>query len=150
MKKGVLPEDVASMKGFVIKTLDHKSIRFRYYKEDAPVTCEAFASVLPFTRTFLHARVSGEEIWTDNVPPLDIIQENASIFTLPGEVVYGPLKPARTRTSNCMGIYYGEGKGLDCCNIFAKVFDEDLEVLKELGTYIWKNGGVEITISGND
>jgi len=43
-----------------------------------------------------------------------------------------------------MGIYYGEGKGLDCCNIFAKVFDEDLNLLKTLGDSIWKHGAEEI------
>ena len=39
-----------------------------------------------------------------------------------------------------MGIYYGEGKGLDCCNIFAKVFDEDMDLLRSLGEKVWKQG----------
>ncbi len=133
------------MKGFAIHTLDHTTIRFKFYLDEAPVTCKAFSALLPFTRTFFHARVSGEEIWIDNVPPLDIIQENASVFTEPGEVVFGPLKPFRAKTSNCMGIYYGEGKGLDCCNIFAKVLDEDAMLLRTLGDSIWKNGTQEIT-----
>lgn len=132
------------MSGFIIKLSDNQNIRFRYYEEEAPVTTKAFDALLPFTKTFYHARVSGQEIWTDNAPQLDIIQENASVFTVPGEVVYGPSKPLRTKTSNCMGIYYGEGKGLDCCNIFAKVFDEDLDLLKTLGDNIWKNGIQEI------
>ena len=133
------------MYSFIIKTPSNKIIRFKYYFEEAPITCKAFDELLPFTRTFMHARVSGQEIWIDNAPPLDIIQENASVFTIPGEVVYGPLNPARTKTSNCMGIYYGEGKGLDCCNIFAKVFDEDLHLLKQLGESIWKDGVQELT-----
>ncbi len=132
------------MNGFIIRTADKQIIRFNYYHEDAPVTTLAFAALLPFKRVFRHARVSGQEIWIDNAPVLDIIQENASVFTEPGEVVYGPLKPARVKTSNCMGIYYGEGKGLDCCNIFAKVFDEDIALLKQLGESIWKNGTQEI------
>lgn len=132
------------MKGFFIKLSDNKIIRFRYYIEEAPVTTKAFDALLPFSKTFYHARVSGQEIWTDNAPQLDIIQENASVFTVPGEVVYGPLKPSRTKTSNSMGIYYGEGKGLDCCNIFAKVFDEDMSLLITLGNNIWKNGMQEI------
>lgn len=134
------------MTGFKLKTAD-TTIRFKYH-EDAPITAKAFAALLPFTRTFMHARVSGQEIWIDNAPELDIIQENASVFTEPGEVVYGPLKPARTKTSNCMGIYYGEGKGLDCCNIFAKVFDEDMGLLKELGEQVWKQGVQELTFEG--
>lgn len=133
------------MSGFIIKTSDDKIIRFSYYTEDAPATVSAFAALLPFSRTFLHARVSGQEIWIDNAPPLDVIQENASVFTEPGEVVYGPLKPSRTKTANCMGIYYGEGKGWDCCNIFARVFDEDLPLLKTLGDDIWKKGTQELT-----
>lgn len=133
------------MTGFTLKTPDQTVIRFKFYSENAPITSKAFAALLPFTRTFLHAWVSGQEIWIDNAPPLDIIQENASVFTQPGEVVYGPLKPARTKTSNCMGIYYGEGKGLDCCNIFAKVVEEDMELLKALGERIWKHGMLELT-----
>jgi len=130
--------------GFILKTSDGKIIRFRYYLDDAPITAKAFDALLPFTRTFIHARVSGQEIWIDNAPELDIIQENASVFTVPGEVVYGPLKPARAKTSNCMGIYYGEGRGLDCCNIFAKVVDEDMHLLKALGEAIWKQGEQEL------
>src|SRR6478752_2174292 len=130
------------MTGFVITTSD-KTIRFNYYV-DAPITCKAFDELLPFSRTFMHARVSGQEIWIDNSPPLDIIQENASVFTTPGEVVYGPLHPKRAKTSNCMGIYYGEGKGLDCCNIFACVIDEDKELLASLGTNIWQHGKQEL------
>lgn len=132
------------MDGFVIKTPGNHTIRFKFYTNDAPVTCAAFTALLPFKRTLFHARVSGQEIWTDKAPPLDIIQENASVFTEPGEVVYGPLKPARAKTSNCIGIYYGEGRGLDCCNIFAKVFEEDMGFLKTLGEEIWKQGVQEI------
>jgi len=128
------------MTGFVLKTSNKTIIRFKYYDTDAPITCTAFDALLPFSKTFFHARVSGQEIWIDNAPTLDIMQENASVFTEPGEVVYGPLKPARTKTANCMGIYYGEGKGLDCANIFAKVYDEDLHLLATLGDEIWRNG----------
>ncbi|MCW3105504.1 MAG: hypothetical protein JWQ09_10 [Segetibacter sp.] len=133
------------MTGFFIRTKDNEIIRFIFYFDSAPVTSAAFAKALPFSRTFLHARVSGQEIWIDDAPELDIIQENASVFTEPGEVVLGPLKPSRTKTSKCLGIYYGEGKGLDCCNIFGKVFDEDLPLLKTLGDAIWRNGAQELT-----
>ena len=133
------------MTGFIVKTKDNQIIRFRYYNEVAPVTISAFDKQLPFTRTFVHARVSGQEFWIDNAPELDIIQENASVFTEPGEVVVGTVKPTRTKTSKCMGIYYGDGKGLDCCNIFGKVLDEDLLLLKELGNIIWRQGEQELT-----
>src|SRR5277367_5200681 len=138
------------MTAFTIKTKTNEVVRFKFYDEAAPITVNAFIAILPFKRTFMHARVSGQEIWIDNAIELDIIQENASVFTEPGEVVYGPLKPLRTKTSNCMGIYYGEGRGLDCCNIFAKVFDEDMGLLKQLGEDVWKNGAQELTFEKLD
>jgi len=128
------------MNGFILKTDDNIIIRFKFYPDNAPITVNAFLTVLPFSRNFIHARVSGSEIWTDNAPQLDIIQENASVFAEPGEVVIGPKNPRRIKTSGCMGIYYGEGKGLDACNIFAKVYDEDVDLLKVLGEKIWKEG----------
>jgi hypothetical protein len=133
------------MPNFLLKT-PNKTIRFRYYIEAAPVTVEAFNQQLPVTITLIHARVSGQEIWTDKAPQLNIIQENASVFTQPGEVVIGPINPIRTKTAGCLGIYYDEGKGLDACNIFAKVFDEDLLLLKKLGEEIWKQGEQSVTI----
>jgi len=133
------------MTGFKIRTQDDKTIRFNFYTSEAPITTEAFTTLLPFTRTFFHARISGQEIWIDDAPEIDIIQENASVFTEPGEIVLGPLRPTRNKTSKCLGIYYGEGKGLDSCNIFGKVFDEDLPVLKILGEKIWKQGTQELT-----
>jgi len=132
------------MKGFSIRTKKNQLIRCRFYMEEAPITSAAFANALPFTGTFYHARVSGQEIWIDNGPELDIIQENASVFTTPGEIVLGPLKPVRTKTSKCMGIYYGEGRGLDACNIFGKVMDEDMHLLTALGNDIWRHGEQEL------
>lgn len=138
------------MNGFKITTKDGIEIRFEYYYDAAPITSEAFKSLLPFTRTFHHARVSGQEIWIDDVPKLDIIQENASVYTEPGEVVFGPSKPSRTKTANCFGVYYGDGKGLDACNIFAKVVAADMKKLVALGNDIWKNGSQDLILSNID
>ena len=135
------------MIGFKLTTRDSQEIRFKFYIDTAPVTSKAFVDILPFTRTFHHARVSGQEIWIDNVPKLDIIQENATVFTEPGEVVFGPIKPVRSKTANCFGIYYGNGKGLDACNVFAKVIESDKQKLVDLGNSIWKNGAQDLTIS---
>ncbi len=133
------------MTGFIIKTTDHTPIRFHYYLQDAPVSSAAFHATLPFTLTLYHARTSGQEFWAANVLELDIIQENASVFTAPGEVVLGPLKPARVKTTGGIGIYYGEGKGLDAANIFARCVDEDLPLLAALGEKIWKHGEQEFS-----
>lgn len=137
------------MEGFKIITAGNEEIKFNFY-QDAPLTSKAFAQILPFTRIFYHAKVSGQEIWIDDVPPLDIIQENASVFTHPGEVVVGPAKPLRTKTANCFGIYYGNGKGLDAANIFARVIEADLQKLIELGNDIWKCGSQEIIVTSLD
>jgi uncharacterized protein DUF3830 len=134
------------MTGFKIVTKEGTDISFKFYLDEAPVTSEAFQQILPFTRTFYHARVSGSEIWIDTVPSIDIIQENASVFSQPGEAVIGPSKPARVKTANCFGIYYGEGKGLDAANIFARVIDADMKKLQELGYSIWKTGPQELRI----
>jgi len=135
------------MTGFKIITADNQKIKFEVYQNEAPITSKAFLEILPFTKIFYHARVSGQEIWINDVPPLDIIQENASVFTEPGEAVLGLLNPARSKTANCFGIYYGEGKGLDACNIFAKVIESDRQKLIDLGNRIWKNGEQKITVS---
>lgn len=133
--------------GFSIMLPNNDRIRFSFYLTDSPVTAKAFSDLLPLSRKFYHARVSGQEIWFDDLPPLDIPQENASVFTVPGEVVLGPSRPSRTKTANCFGIYYGDGKGLDACNIFACVIEEDRIKLSELGNSIWKRGAQSLTIS---
>jgi len=132
------------MTGFLIRTEDNKLIRFVYYATQTPVTSEAFASALPFSKTFFHAKVSGQEIWIDNAPYLDIKQENASVFAEPGEIVIGPKNPVRNKIAGCMGIFYGEGKLLDAGNIFGKVIDEDLHLLKTLGENIWRKGAQQL------
>ena len=132
------------MAGFSIKTVDHHAIRFRCYEEAASQTSAAFIKILPFSILLFHARISGQEIWTDKAPELDIPQENCSVFAMPGEIVIGPVKPERNKITKCIGIFYGEGKLLDAGNIFGKVFDEDLALLKDLGEKIWKQGAQEL------
>lgn len=132
------------MTGFSISTKDNQTIRFRFYNDKAPLTAEAFSKTLPFSKTFFHAKISGQEIWIDNAPLLDIIQENSSVFAQPGEIVIGPIKPSRNKVAGCIGIFYGEGKLLDGANIFGKVYDEDLPSLKILGENIWKLGAQEL------
>jgi len=136
------------MQNFIIATPDNQTICFRLYHDAAPQTVAAFINALPFSQTFFHAKVSGQEIWTDKGPSLDIIQENASVFALPGEIVIGPIQPGRNKIVNCIGIFYGDGKLLDCGNIFGKVFDEDLLLLQQLGDDIWKKGAVELMFKG--
>ena len=79
--KNLLPiKPDKKMRGFKVITKERLEIYFTFYLDEAPVTCRAFQDILPFTRLFYHARVSGKEIWINDVPPRDIIQENASVF----------------------------------------------------------------------
>ncbi len=132
------------MKGFEIHSQDDLIIRFSYYHEQAPKTVQAFHQSLPFTQDFIHAMVSGKEFWTDEAPKLDILQENATVFVEPGEVVIGPMEPKRAKTAGCMGIYYGQGKGLDACNVFAKVKPIDQAKLEILGRQILESGRIDL------
>jgi len=132
------------MKAFQIKTSTGQIIRFKYYLDAAPQTCEAFEKALPFTKTFYHARVSGFEIWIDDAPKLNVPQENSSVFAEQGEIVIGPMNPVRNKIVGCIGIFYGEGKLVDCGNIFGKVFDDYLPKLKSLGDEIWRHGAQEL------
>ncbi len=125
-------------------------IRFRYYLDEAPQSCAAFNATLPFTRSFFHARVSGSEIWIADAPAFHTIQENATVFTEPGEAVLAPPGPKRLKTAGCLGIYYGEGRGLDAANVFARVYKEDFALLENLGKDIWTTGVQELTFSGLD
>jgi len=134
------------MKKFFLETEGEIQIEFVLYAKEAPKTVLAFLDVLPFTRRWIHASVSGQEIWIDDAPPLIVPQENASVFVSPGEVVIGPVEPKRNRVAGCMGIYYGEGKGLDAGNIFAKVVDRDYEKLKQLGKDIWYKGAQRLRL----
>ena len=133
------------MAGFTITTNDGQIIRFEYYTDEAPNSARAFDECLPFTLSFYHARTSGQEFWRANAFRFDVIQENSSIFTEPGEVVLGPTSPLRNKVRGGIGIYYGEGRGLDGANIFAKVFEDDLALLQSLGEKIWKQGEQELT-----
>lgn len=132
------------MTGFQIKTPENQTIRFQFYRDAAPQTVDAFTRELPFSRLFFHARISGREIWIDDAPLLDVPQENATVFAEPGEIVIAPVKPTRNKITGCIGIFYGEGKLLDCGNIFGKVFEEDLPALEKLGDDIWRHGAQEL------
>jgi hypothetical protein len=130
------------MDGFRILTPDNQVIRFRYYLPQAAATCRSFEASLPFQQVLFHARVSGLEIWTEDGPKLNLPQENSSIFAAPGEIVLGPILPERNRIRGCLGIFYGEGKLLDCGNIFGKVVEDDFEKLRKVGDTIWRKGGI--------
>ncbi|CAF1291633.1 unnamed protein product [Didymodactylos carnosus] len=128
------------MNSIVLNVSVDQKIRFELYENSAPITCNTFCSKLPFEIKLLHAKLAGEEIWSPNGPELDIIQENSTIHVEPGEIVIAPINPIRNQIRKCIGIFYGNGKLVDCANVFAKVFPDDINKLKQLGEDIWLNG----------
>lgn len=118
----------------------NETIVFDLYDDMAPNSVSEFVASLPFEVELIHASVSGQEIWTDSTPAWHIPQENASVFTHPGELVIGPTAHPRSRTAGCLGVYYGEGKGLDAANIIGMVAENNRPALLEIGKRVWKNG----------
>jgi hypothetical protein len=120
-------------------TLTGTEIKFKLYTDNAPVTCGALVKILPIEVTLLHARTSGEEIWTPDGPELQIGLENATTNIESGEIGIAPVHP-RNKISKCLVISYGQAKLFDCANIFGQVLKEDESNLKELGNKIWIEG----------
>ncbi len=114
-------------------------IRFSLYHKEAPQTCLAFLSKLPWRGKAVQARLSGEEIYIEKGPALNVPQENTSIFLRPGEIGYA-VPIARSPIKNNIAIVYGEAKLFDGVNVFARVVPTDLKKLKNLGKSIWLNG----------
>jgi Protein of unknown function (DUF3830) len=122
-----------------LRTLTGTEIKFQLYTDDAPVTCDSFIKMLPLEIILIHARTSGEELWTPDGPELKIALENATVNIESGEIGIAPIHP-RNKISKCLVISYGQAKLFDCANIFGQVFKEDESKLKDLGNKIWTEG----------
>jgi len=63
----------------------------RMEEDRAPVTCERFRTLLPYSQKLIHARWSGESCW---IPlgefRLDVPVENATSYPAPGEILFYP------------------------------------------------------------
>jgi Protein of unknown function (DUF3830) len=72
----------------VVITSGSFSFAARFETEAAPLTCEAFLKLLPFTNRLVHVRWSGEAVW---VPlgdlALGVPAENATSYPSPGQVI---------------------------------------------------------------
>jgi hypothetical protein len=129
-----------------LRTLTGTEIKFKLYTDEAPVTCDSFTKMLPLEVHLLHARTSGEELWTPDGPELQIALENATVNIEPGEIGIAPIHP-RNKISRCLVISYGQAKLFDCANIFGQVFKEDEGKLKDLGNRIWTGGKQTVKLS---
>ena len=133
------------MTGFLIKTSYNDILRFKFYLDKAPLTCAAFLKALPFSRSLIHPGFLRKEIWTGKGPDVNILPENVFVLMEPGEIAIGAITPHDTRTSKQLGICYGQAKPIESCNIFGKVFEDDLQLLKVLGQTIWRYGELNLS-----
>ncbi len=120
-------------------------IKFTLYRKEAPDTCKNFLKNLPLKRKFVHAKISGEEIWTFG-PKIKVKQENASARLKPGEIGYAsPLN--RSDISKAIAIVYGRAILWDCVNVFARADGSNLRNLKRLAKIIEKKSAtLEIVV----
>lgn len=136
------------MERLILRTSDKEEIRFRLYHLQAPQTCITIKKMLPIKLTLLHAKTSGEEIWTPDGPELKIPLENATVNIESGEIGIAPIHP-RNKISKCLVISYGQAKLFDCANIFGQVFKQDKKKLEKLGSKIWKEGKQIVLLTCN-
>lgn len=121
------------------------AIRFRLYNKKAPITCEGILKSLPISEKAFQARFAGEEIWIKDGPALNIPKENSTKKPKIGGLGYAPNNPKSEVTRN-IAIIYGEAKLVGSVNIFARVYEEDLNKLKKLGEKIWLKGARELKL----
>jgi hypothetical protein len=129
----------------VLETAKAQQIRFDLLNTEAPVTVDAWIRLLPLKLKLLHARTSGEELWTPDGPGLNIALENASVHIEPGEMGIAPVHP-RNKISKCVVLAYGPARLHDCANLFARVIKEDEEHLRALGNVIWMEGAQTVLL----
>lgn len=142
LEKGIR---IFSKVGFQVSAPGGQAIPFEYNLRFAVETCEAFDELLPFSCVFKHVETSGPELWTENAPVLDILQQYSTAQAEAGEVLLGPVQPLRNRISGSLRIFYGEGQSLDAGNVFARVFKGELDKLAALGNRIRKEGSLELS-----
>ncbi len=72
-------------------TVGELSFTARWETEAAPLTCEAFARLLPFRNKLIQARWSGESAWVP-LGDLDVglRVENATSYPAPGQILLYP------------------------------------------------------------
>jgi hypothetical protein len=112
----------------------------RLEEQDAPQTCAAFRTLLPYRQKLIHARWSGEACW---VPlgefALGIGFENATSYPAPGEILWYPGGYSETEIlfpygASCFASKLGQLAG----NHFLTVV-EGREQLREMGrTILWE------------
>jgi hypothetical protein len=119
-------------------------------EEEAPKTCRAFLSILPYEGEVLHMMWSGDGFQTHG-PSLekmtednDLVMENFSAFAARGDIQFW----VRDRgLFFCYGYMHSRGNtGEEPGNLFAHVKPEYYPVMYEIGRKIFREGKKPIRI----
>lgn len=98
--------------------------------EENPESCEAVWNSLPFSSSFGHTVVSGGGVWI----PTKIIHIGKTVprrRTIGSAYFYGPMQ--------ILAMTYGQISESAFVNEFARVRDEDLGILAEIGQIVWRD-----------
>ena len=112
----------------------------RMETEHAPLTCEAFFRILPFSSKIVHVRWSGEAVW---IPlgdmKFEVGFENHTSYPAPGQVILYPGDYSETEILlGYGGVNFASKMGQLAGNHFLTL-TSGLEKLAELGTLtLWK------------
>ena len=104
--------------------------------DEAPLTAEAIAGLLPLSGTVNHARLAGDELMfpiREYIPP-----ENQSKAQKIGNIAYWPDRMI-------IAIFYGDSSGVGLTNVFGRITG-DLGALSRAGDIVWKKQGAELRI----
>jgi hypothetical protein len=161
-------KEVISLNQFTITFLDSDvTLRARILSEKAPATSHAFIHLLkeePIHTTGRHAMYTGREVSIQlpvsrceltalHEPP----KENLTCFPQPGDILF-TFMPAYAwggipSAIYDFGLFYGRDArtffpaGWIPGNLFARIVDEDLEELEEIGKVIHMKGQQNIVIN---
>jgi hypothetical protein len=125
--------------------LDEEEFVGRLETELAPVTCERFLSLLPWSQRFIHVRWSGEAAW---VPlgglDLQLPWENATSYPRAGQVILYPGGISETELLVAYGpVAFASKAGQLAGNHFLSFWDK-LERLAEIGRDLLQTGAKDV------
>jgi hypothetical protein len=117
-------------------TLGKETAIAELLERDAPKTCEAIWSYLPWSADTYHARICKNELMF--LMPAIVDMENP-VIPVPGDVGYWCSR-------QCVNIWYDEMQPLGKTNLFAKIVENLGGLQKEAGK-VFKNPGVRLRVS---
>jgi hypothetical protein len=131
----------------VVITSGSFSFAARFETEAAPLTCEAFLKLLPFTNRLVHVRWSGEAVW---VPlgdlALGVPAENATSYPSPGQVILYPGGVSETELLIGYGATRFASKAGQLAGNHFLTIVSGIEQLRAIGVAALWNGAQPIVI----